>query len=1166
MATTYFSDVSTATTPVPNLQDDLEHTKRFTSILSVAHACGVNFLPATWVRQHPQPGRGGQSEVFQYLARPEVGLVFKVLKHFWEPGSGEESVSTAVSSLIREMSILSQPLVKASPYVLQLEGVSWYANEGYPALVYRKGYTLKEYLLARHNKQDPLSVQQKLELCAYICMGLSALHTSGVVHADLKPANIIMCRAKWPEEPGDGDETLPKISDLGASVMGADDDLHRLPRTLGWTAPEWHDRFFRMQNARRMDVFSFGLIVFWVLAWDSTFASVAVEAEEAEMRRLTDLDFVKGGLLMPHVQDMLRAIPLREEVHRNLTILFQKSLADDPQERASSADELLPLLVPQSHLLGSPSTQPLPTPSPQHSLCSFRLVDWIEKLSLADFRVREHLFEELKASTRSSCETCRRNSSFQAAICCELGFGTESGVKQRDAFLLAGSWTDEEYLDRLNEFVDLASRPLPASIQHFFEADLAHEYQRRKLTATACKHLQREMEARSEKLGNDHFLTIMVKSALAQVLDIAGKYLEAVQVQIELCGLHNNTLGHQHPVTIAAMSQLALFYHNAGHPGKALATAQSAYEWSKEALTEDHRETMASMANLALCLSANQRYTEAIELQELVTERYEASLGMIHPDTIKCYLNLAAYYSLHPTSQGRAAERMLIAYTKIRDSGLHDHHDYMWAVSNLVDYVEPGLLSSEEALEFRQRAYEEGKRLLGEDHPDTWIFAAKLACTLANLEKWDDAQGLFSEARSKLEELLGPSHRDVLKSTISFAEINRVRGKHVAAYDLLPNLVCSDAVETAADQELARDTIAVLTATGMLLESQGKDHEAKPIWERVVSITISRGLDSMAYEDYRMARRSLAEIYVQEGNEQKGKEILDELREWTARNLGKDSVEALVLEIDRANQMFESGAHVSALKLLQGIREKIEAIEPQTRRVCRGYYRSLMHAYRLCDKIEEAISLAEDYLRVLEPALGTSHEDTLKTKNSLAIYYMEAQRYDEAETIWLKLQEIYEQRTDEDQCLVIMSNLAWLYNDKGELPDAIRLIRNLLERRERFSGSRSLDYMDDLYHGAKILGQDPDCLEEAIQMATVYRDHFRSRPPGDQLGARGSWGLGRLLRRMGRNDEALECFHDVLERSREMVADDKDEWISDAEKEIRELENLAVAVDSTASE
>ncbi|KAM7186763.1 hypothetical protein V8F33_011606 [Rhypophila sp. PSN 637] len=1133
MATTYFSDVSTATTPLPDIQDDPEHTKRFTSILSVAHACGVNFLPATWVRQHPQPGRGGQSEVFQYLARPEVGLVFKVLKHFWEPGYGEESISTAVSSLVREISILSQPLVKASPYVLQLEGVSWYANEGYPALMYRKGYTLKEYLLARHNQQDPLSVQQKLEVC--------------VVHADLKPANIIMCRAKWPEEPGDGDETLPKISDLGASVMGADDDLHRLPRTLGWTAPEWHDRFFRMQNARRMDVFSFGLIVFWVLAWDSKFASLAVEAEEAEMRRLTNLDSVKDSLLIRHVQDMVRAVPMSEEVHRNLTLFFEKSLAYDPQERASSAEEPLPLLVPQSHSLVSASAKPIPTPSSQHPFCSFRLVDWIEQLSLADFRVREHVSEELKASTRSNCETCRRNSSMQAAISCELGFGTESGQKERVAFLLAGSWTHEEYLDRLNEFVVLSSRPLPPSIQHFFEADLAHEYQRRKLTATACKHLQREMEARSGKLGNDHFLTIMSKSALAQVLDIAGKYLEAVQVQMELCGLHNSTLGYQHPVTISAMSQLALLYHNAGHPGMALATAQSAYEWSKEALTEDHRETMASMANLALCLSANQRYTEATELQELVTERYEASLGMIHPDTIKCYLNLAAYYSIHPTFQERAAERILIAIRKIRNSGLHDHHDYMWAVSNLVDYVEPGLLSSEEALEFRQRAFEEGKRLLGEDHPDTWIFAVKLACTLANLEKWDDAQGLFSEARSKLEELLGPSHRDVLKYTISFADINRVRGKHVAAYDLLRNLVCSDAVETAGDQELARDTIAVLMATGKLLESQVKDHEAKPIWER----------------DYRMARRSLAAIYIQEGNEQKRKEMLDELREWTARNLGKDSEYALVLEIDRANQMFESGTHRSALELLQGIREKFEAIEPKSRSVCRTYYRSLMHAYRFCDIIEEAISLGEDYLPVLEHALGASHEDTLKTKNSLAIYYMEAKRYDGAEIILLKLQDIYEQRKDEDQCLVTMFNLAWLYKDKGELPAAIRLIRKLLKRRERFSGSQSLDYMDDLYHGAQILGQAPDYLEEAVQMATVYRDYFRSRPPGDQLGARGSWGLGRLLRRMGRNDEALECFRDVLGRSREMVADNKDEWISDAEKEIRELDNLAV--DSAAS-
>src|SRR5437762_2683252 len=96
----------------------------------------------------------------------------------------------------------------------------------------------------------------------YVCASSYAYVTSDIVHGDIKPQNVLVFK----DNEG---SLLPKVADFGYSCLGTgDDDIIRLPISWPWVAPEWHQRGFRIHAAKKMDIYSFGMLCFWVLYRD----------------------------------------------------------------------------------------------------------------------------------------------------------------------------------------------------------------------------------------------------------------------------------------------------------------------------------------------------------------------------------------------------------------------------------------------------------------------------------------------------------------------------------------------------------------------------------------------------------------------------------------------------------------------------------------------------------------------------------------------------------------------------------------------------------------------------------------------------------------------------------------------------------------------------------
>jgi serine/threonine protein kinase len=88
-----------------------------------------------------------------------------------------------------------------------------------------------------------------------ICEGLHYLHENGIVHLDLKPANILL-----------DDDMVPKITDFGLSRCFDEDQSRDITKTIqgtmGYLAPE---RLHGGVITHSSDLYSLGLIIIEIL-------------------------------------------------------------------------------------------------------------------------------------------------------------------------------------------------------------------------------------------------------------------------------------------------------------------------------------------------------------------------------------------------------------------------------------------------------------------------------------------------------------------------------------------------------------------------------------------------------------------------------------------------------------------------------------------------------------------------------------------------------------------------------------------------------------------------------------------------------------------------------------------------------------------------------------
>jgi non-specific serine/threonine protein kinase len=176
------------------------------------------------------------------------------------------------------------------------------------AMAYYEGEDLK-----RKIERGPLKVDEALDIAVQIAQGLVKAHDRGIVHRDVKPANIIITK--------DG---LVKIVDFGLAKL-AGTKLTRTGSTLG-TAQYMSPEQVRGEEVdARSDIFSLGAVLYEMLTGKHAFPG---EYEQSTMYAILN-------------QEPEPVTSLRSGIPMELERIVKKALAKKPSERYQHADDLV---------------------------------------------------------------------------------------------------------------------------------------------------------------------------------------------------------------------------------------------------------------------------------------------------------------------------------------------------------------------------------------------------------------------------------------------------------------------------------------------------------------------------------------------------------------------------------------------------------------------------------------------------------------------------------------------------------------------------------------------------------------------------------------------------------------------------------------------------------
>lgn len=286
-------------------------------------------------------GRGGMGTV--WLARDTVlgrQVAAKQIGDF--PGESEGETRRAMREA-RAAAALNHPNVVAVYDVTEHEGSPWLVME------YVAGPTLSTAIRER----GPMTPKGAADLGAQLAGALAAAHRAGIVHRDVKPANVLI---------GGG---RPKLGDFGIARSGADDQLTQVGLVTGTPSYMAPEVAVGGDHGEAADVWALGATIYFAVEGKDAYpprgnALATLRSIASQPPRRPE----RAGALEPVLADMLSRDPSRRgsmvQVLRRLESIAAGG-AGGAVGAAPVAPRTMPAAVPPSP---GPAQQYPPAQSP----------------------------------------------------------------------------------------------------------------------------------------------------------------------------------------------------------------------------------------------------------------------------------------------------------------------------------------------------------------------------------------------------------------------------------------------------------------------------------------------------------------------------------------------------------------------------------------------------------------------------------------------------------------------------------------------------------------------------------------------------------------------------------------------------------------------------------
>ena len=270
----------------------------------VCRNCGQkNLLQRTFDHFVPVEtlGAGGMGTV--YKARDTQLERFVALKLLHKDVSGEADHDTQLQKEARIAASVNHP------NVVQIFSLGMDHGQFYVVMELIDHGSLDDLI----ESQGRMPEHQVLDIAIQIARGLRAAHRKGLIHRDVKPANILFV-----------DEQAAKIGDFGLAAFATQDPQSE---SVIWGTPPYvaPERLCNQPEDVRSDIYSLGATLFHAVAGKPPIESSTNSA--TELRELK--------------QHPLELRTIAREVSAPTACVLQRMIAPDPKQRFSFYDELL---------------------------------------------------------------------------------------------------------------------------------------------------------------------------------------------------------------------------------------------------------------------------------------------------------------------------------------------------------------------------------------------------------------------------------------------------------------------------------------------------------------------------------------------------------------------------------------------------------------------------------------------------------------------------------------------------------------------------------------------------------------------------------------------------------------------------------------------------------
>jgi serine/threonine protein kinase/tetratricopeptide (TPR) repeat protein len=190
----------------------------------------------------------------------------------------------------------------------------------YMAMPFYEGESLRERL-----SRGPIPVAEALDVAAQLAGALSAAHDKGVVHRDVKPANVMVTPTGQ-----------TKLMDFGLARRGDATRMTKTGTTVGTAAYMSPEQARGEEPDARTDVWALGVVLYEMLTGRLPFRG---DAEPAVVYSILNTD-----------PELITSV--RRDVTTSLEDVVERALTKDPARRYQSVQELLDALNEQREMLG----------------------------------------------------------------------------------------------------------------------------------------------------------------------------------------------------------------------------------------------------------------------------------------------------------------------------------------------------------------------------------------------------------------------------------------------------------------------------------------------------------------------------------------------------------------------------------------------------------------------------------------------------------------------------------------------------------------------------------------------------------------------------------------------------------------------------------------------